>query len=295
MTVAEDTDPRPQIWDTATGASRTRRLAELRVHAAIFRPDGKVLATGGFGQTVQQWESRTGQLLGTAQAHQSNVSALAYNPDGMSLAAGYTDGRVIVSDTSSGKMIGLPLNHEGAIRALAFTPDGRALLIASTDGTARIWDTSRLRATDSESPRDVIRATFSPDLKVVLLVTRNSSARLWDVASGRPLGPSLSFAYGEAWRLYAAVGSDNKTVVMQTDRRTVCGWDGITGRTLGSPLRFDEDIRQVQFSSSGKVALISNPAQGSLMGCPYGPATRAANHLPRRYRSSPYPPERPRP
>ena len=76
-----------RLWSPATG----RHLRDLRsqtgfhlgkVYAAVFRPDGRILATGG-GTVVWLWNPATGENLDTLSVDDSNdVITMAFSPDG---------------------------------------------------------------------------------------------------------------------------------------------------------------------------------------------------------------------
>src|SRR5262245_50936108 len=58
--------------------------------AVAFSPDGKLLASGGFDNTIKLWEVGTGRMLRTLVC---KVKSIAFSPDGRTLASasGYPD------------------------------------------------------------------------------------------------------------------------------------------------------------------------------------------------------------
>jgi WD40 repeat protein len=93
--------------------------------AVAFRPDGKVLATGGFqGSTVRLWNIATGKMSMEFGAGGGAINCLAYRPDGKAVATAENVG-VRLWEASSGKQL---RNWEvGQVWNLAFTPDGKTL------------------------------------------------------------------------------------------------------------------------------------------------------------------------
>ena len=64
-----------------------------------FRPDGKVLATGG--EVVRLYDAATGKKLAELEGgHRGAVSALTFSADGKRLASGGHDGIVMVWDVA---------------------------------------------------------------------------------------------------------------------------------------------------------------------------------------------------
>ncbi|MBT8225944.1 MAG: hypothetical protein HKP61_00420 [Dactylosporangium sp.] len=141
------------------------------VLAAVFSPDGQVLATGDDGGTTRLWDMRdphgpirTATLppgrWGPAPAGQPEPRparrsawaqpygfgrSLTFSPDGRLLAAGYREGTVVIWDVTHPEratqvsVIGRWQRRIGAVQAVAFSPDGRLLAIGWDDGTASLW------------------------------------------------------------------------------------------------------------------------------------------------------------
>lgn len=64
------------------------------VLAAVFSPDGKWLAAGGYDGSVQLWDTTTGKVTSTLIGHHDKIGSLAFAPDGKTLVSGAADGTV---------------------------------------------------------------------------------------------------------------------------------------------------------------------------------------------------------
>ena len=64
------------------------------VSAVVFSPDGKLLASASWDDTVRLWDPATGASLQTLEGHLDSVSAVAFSPDGKLVASGSNDGTV---------------------------------------------------------------------------------------------------------------------------------------------------------------------------------------------------------
>ena len=64
-----------------------------------FSPDGRLLASGGYDETVRLWDRATGDCLRTLTAHTA-VQAVAFSPDGRLLASCGNDRKVRLWDLS---------------------------------------------------------------------------------------------------------------------------------------------------------------------------------------------------
>jgi WD40 repeat protein len=134
------------IWDLARG----RELARLERHyqavnTAVFSHDGKWLATGGRGDEVKLWDTRTWQRIALFQADLGSTESVVFTPDDRSLIAVGGYGIIHVWNLISGATEKLATG-QGRLWRAAVSPDGRMLATTSNDATVRLWHLARDRA-----------------------------------------------------------------------------------------------------------------------------------------------------
>ncbi len=61
------------------------------VRSVAFSPDGRLLASGSFDNTIKLWEVSSGSLVRTLTGHTNSVRSVAFSPDGRLLASGSDD------------------------------------------------------------------------------------------------------------------------------------------------------------------------------------------------------------
>ena len=89
------------LWNTDDW---TRRLT-MRGHrdallAAALSPDGKIVATGSYDQTIRLWDPSTGKELRLLKGHNGPVFDLAFDPTGRLLASASGDRTVKLWDVA---------------------------------------------------------------------------------------------------------------------------------------------------------------------------------------------------
>jgi WD40 repeat protein len=137
-----------------TGSSQPR---------VVFSPDGRLLATGGYGQTAKLWDVATGRLVRALPMGPTEGGLTpAFSPDGKTLAVGNRNAGTRLFDVASGKVLHTLLKRSS--HGLAFHPTGETLAIAYVDGSIGVWDVAggkllHQRATAAE---EIYRLDWSP-------------------------------------------------------------------------------------------------------------------------------------
>lgn len=129
------------LLDTNAGQSPL----ELKGHTALiyhlaFSPDGKMLATASFDNTIKLWEWPSGKEVRTLTGHTGPVYCVAFHPNGTTLASGSLDKTIRLWNIADGKLIREIKGHTDIVDSIAFNKDGKLLASGSSDKSVRLWN-----------------------------------------------------------------------------------------------------------------------------------------------------------
>jgi WD40 repeat protein len=147
----------------------------------VFSPDGKLLATGGYGTTVRLWRVEDGQLVrtfdaGPVQGHQTPEFSL----DGRLLAIGNRNSTTGIFDVATAKkLISLPKEMSQEIQ---FSPDGKTLAVVYVDASVALWRVAdgSLLAERKTQAEELYTVDWSPDGSLLATAGRNGMITIWD-------------------------------------------------------------------------------------------------------------------
>ena len=164
------------------------------VSSVDFSPDGKILASGSWDNTIILWSAETHQQIGLPfKGHTDRVTSIAFSPDGKILASGSWDNTIILWNVETHQEIGKPLKgHTDKVISIAFSPDGKYLVSGSDDGNFILWDVENPEAPTqfAQKPNNghsAISVAINPDGNL-LAVGSDVEIILWDISE--PKHPS---------------------------------------------------------------------------------------------------------
>jgi RNA polymerase sigma factor (sigma-70 family) len=183
-------------WDVKTG-KELRTLTANNVQSGFIvgrsgidscltlSPDGKMLATGGEGNTIRFVDVESGKDRPQVGDYSHGLLGLSYTPSGKTLWTRGADATLCLWDTATGKQIKqVPSKSYSA----AATPDGRysAALTGKVDITLIDNDSGKQVVTIPGQANTFPIFFFSPDGRTLLVRRLNENkAVLYDVPSGK--------------------------------------------------------------------------------------------------------------
>lgn len=188
-------DARLRILDPASGACLHQLDGHAgHVYAAVFHPNGKLLASGDTVGGVRLWDVtgvREREPTWSALQHRQPTAVyhLTFSPDGKLLASGDSDGTLRLWDATTGQERHEVLAHRGAVWPLAFRPDSVQMATTGRDGSIRLWDpvTGRSRHELRGHGRRVTRVDFDSTGDLLAVSGNDGVVRIWDPRTGRQI------------------------------------------------------------------------------------------------------------
>ncbi|KAG8790282.1 hypothetical protein FRC12_012286 [Ceratobasidium sp. 428] len=124
-------------------AGHTKRVVTLSCS-----PDGRLLVSASYDDTIRFWDPASGQPIGQPLKVDTPLNMFTvFSPDSRYLAFPPSLYSIQIWDSVTRRMCGEPLpSHKESVEGVAFTPDGNCLISAYRDGTVKVWDIRSLRA-----------------------------------------------------------------------------------------------------------------------------------------------------
>jgi WD40 repeat protein/predicted Ser/Thr protein kinase len=223
------------LWSLCQSDAKTElpTQGEWQLYAAEPSPDGRRVATAGWGKDIVIYDLESGGKLQTLTGHTRQLMgfhSLAFSPDGRRLVS--ASGGLLLSggqfelllwDLATGSNTNLDVRSSSFL-AVAFSPDGRWLASACLDGTVGLWDadTHNNIAMLRGHKGQVYAVVFSPDSQSLFTGGEDGTVRQWDVTTLREVEPPLEHGTPVG---NLAVSPDARTLASECWENYLYLWD----------------------------------------------------------------------
>ena len=224
-----------KIWEIATdrvlsSISETTAGANY-IERVELSPDGRILVTYYFDDTIRLWQTKTGTLLLPEHEIVPPDSRPVASSGRHNVNVG-NDGTAWLWDAFTGKLLHHLRGHTGNIIAATFSADGRTVATVSDDGIARVWDIASGKEVQilEGNSAEVSSVALSANGRMLATGSHDGKAMLLNLDTGR----TVSFLPTESYDPIAAVtlSDDGSTLLTTTSEHFHVVWDTKSGDNL---------------------------------------------------------------
>jgi WD40 repeat protein len=148
--------------------------------AMAFSPDGRLLATGGYGTQAKLWEAASGRFVRSLDTDAAGGLTVVFSPDGKTLALGNRNSTTRLFDVATGKL--LHVLPQKMSQELKFSTNGRTLAVAYVNGSVSLWSVAdgTLVQTRETPAKELYTLDWSPAGDVLATAGLEGKITLWD-------------------------------------------------------------------------------------------------------------------
>jgi WD40 repeat protein len=226
-----------------------------RIWALALSPDGKTIACGREGGSVQRWNTDGEMITRVWTGHGRNVLSLSWSPGGNHLASGSGDGTILVRNAKNGDAeMGSIKTNQGSVWSLTYSPSGDRIASGGYNETICIWDskTGELLVGPIEDLGAAVASVVWSSDSSKLYSASDRSARVFDSVSGTLLH---RFPHNRHYKLWSVALSPKHNVLACVGSKGAAQlWDTESYEPLGHPFLQDSDTSHqfVSFSPDGR-------------------------------------------
>jgi len=248
------------------------------ITAAVFSPDGRLVATGSADNSIKIWDKASGELRTTLTGHSAAIKAVAFSDDGKHLTTVDTNGVTKNWDIETGVETDLNIKLPGTERSVAFSPDGSLKLMTRLDreNSAIISEiaTGKELMNLKGHVGKVIAVAFAPDGKRAATGSADKTVKIWNVQTGRIIVTLTGHTQAVS---VVSFSPDGEEIITGSSDKTARVWGTHGGKDIKlqdldsvyvSSIAFSPDGRQIVSGSrsvSTPVAIIWDAANGKIL------------------------------
>lgn len=231
------------------------------IASLAFSPDGTLLVSGSWDNTVKLWTIPNGRLLQTLEGHTSPLHSIAISPNGLWIASGGNDKIVKLWNIPEGNLLKNMVSHSSYVNSVAFSPDSTLLASCSSDNKIKLWNIpgGTLEKTLEGHEQDVNCVVFSPDGTFLATCSEDSTIKFWSVLDGELL-KTVTADYTRFKSL--AFSPDGTLLISGSSYQTICIWSlSNFGAKLNSNDTPGNEISTQIAAASASLLAIGNSAK----------------------------------
>ena len=281
-------------YNLSSGSDKADLVFTFKGHSASvstmsFSHDGKMLASGGWDNSVKVWDVQNKKLIFDLNAHTGGITSLAFHPKHHFLASTSLDSSIRIweiknemmnvnnidasqnnyyaSTTSKSGTLNasnykifpvLTINqaHKNWINTIAFSPNGRYIASGGWDNNVKIWDaqTGKCVKTFKGHNSAILDVVFSKDGKTLISSSKDETIKFWSI----PHGTIIHQITGHSgWIMSIGLNANGSILASGGSDETISLWDLAAKQDTALELRrflgHKDYVRSLTFSPNGDI------------------------------------------
>ncbi|KAJ1675271.1 hypothetical protein EV182_001590 [Spiromyces aspiralis] len=128
------------LWDPAKSNKPLARLVghQKLVNHVSFSPDGRLIASASFDNSVKLWDGHTGKFIASLRGHVAAVYQLCWSPDSRMLVSGSRDSTLKLWDLRTKKLKQDLPGHADEVFTVDWSPGGDRVVSGGKDRVLKV-------------------------------------------------------------------------------------------------------------------------------------------------------------